>query len=215
MKPILALVAFIQLGLATSFSDRNIASMEPKQAEGNTPRSSITPGDLDLPSTEATGDISLQEPRLSTRQDEAKRYVVEVTDRNNKTQIDATLKWLEGLVKDKSKMTERKFFPDDIPDDELQKLYDEGRWDDEIDNYDKLAGWKNCLLDQAGYEEVKGKTEWIAWVADFSRYVDVESRVISDDMKKPKALRARKVEWGDWDKQDAAAKDLVQASQWK
>jgi hypothetical protein len=171
--------------------------MEPKQAEGNKPRSSITPGDLDLSSTEATGDISLQEPRLSTRQDEAKRYVVEVTDRNNKTQIDATLKWLEGLVKDKSKMRERRFFPKHIPEDELQKLYDEGRWDAEINNYNKLTGWKNCLLDKAGYEEVKGKKEWIAWVAGSSQYVDVEARAISDDMKKPKALRARKVEWGE------------------
>jgi hypothetical protein len=112
-------------------------------------------------------------------------------------------------------MTERRFFPEDIPDDELQKLWDEGKWDDEIENYEKLAGWKHCLLDQAGYEEVKGKTEWIAGVYDPSQYLDVESRAISDNMKKPKALRAKKVEWGDWDKQDAAAKNLVQASQWK
>jgi hypothetical protein len=208
MKPILALVVFIQLALATSFSDSNIASVEPKQAEEIIARSS----------TEVTGDASHQEPRLSSRQDgqpEAKPYVVRVTNQNNEAQINDTRTWLEGLVKDKSKMYERKFLPADIPEEELQKLWDEGRWDDEIEKYEKLAGWGDCYLDQAGYDEVKGKTEWIESVEDYSVYRVVEMSPIPENTKATGTLDVRKVEWGDWTKQDAAADDLVQASQWK
>jgi hypothetical protein len=205
MKLILAWLLLIQMTLSKSLADSiDTASLEPRQGETSTSKTTITPKHPDG-ATYETGDASISSTAVEARQrDEAAAisYTIHVTDENNQGQINETLKWLEGLVKDKSKMTERRFFPEDIP-------------DDENENYEKLAGWKHCLLDQAGYEEVKGKTEWIAGVYDPSQYLDVESRAISDNMKKPKALRAKKVEWGDWDKQDAAAKNLVQASQWK
>jgi hypothetical protein len=62
-------------------------------------------------------------------------YVAWATDMRNDTQTTATRKWLEGIVKDKSKIREKVGFPwtpEEVPNDELQKLYDEGRWDEDI-----------------------------------------------------------------------------------
>jgi hypothetical protein len=121
---------------------------------------------------------SVPPPLVTVQQrDEAppatKTYAAWVTDQDNVAQVNETRIWLEGLVKDKSEMerSEWKTFTwDKAPHEELQKLWDEGRYDDEIGNYEKVGGWHRLILDAAGYEEVLGKKEWIRAVEDFHKY---------------------------------------------
>lgn len=61
-------------------------------------------------------------------------YMVYVTDKNDDSQIQERRIWLEGIVKDKTRLSDYKIFPD-VPEDELQKLYDSGKWEEKIDNY--------------------------------------------------------------------------------
>ncbi|KAH5423412.1 hypothetical protein HBI23_198970 [Parastagonospora nodorum] len=147
---------------------------------------------------------------------ETESYIARATDTNNDTQTAETRKWLEGIVKDKSKMYEMRGFPwkpDEVPDEDIEKLIDEGRFDEEIDKYQKPYAWTGLILDKAGYELVKAKTEWI-------RGIELESRLRVEGMSPVGGLRhtfteplhTRKAEWGDWAKQESAAKDLVQVS---
>jgi hypothetical protein len=50
-------------------------------------------------------------------------------------------------------------------------------------------------LDQAGYEEVKGRTEWIETIEDWSNYRTVGMSPIPDGTKAPGTLDTRKLEW--------------------
>ncbi|KAF2832144.1 subtilisin-like protein [Ophiobolus disseminans] len=144
-------------------------------------------------------------------------YSAWVTDRNNGKQVNDTRIWLEGLVKDKSKMFQWKVFPwgKDIPlpQEEIEKLLDEGKFD-EFDKLRKPGGWFSLILDQAGYEEVSKKKEWIAHIEPTRGSVEM-SPVPGSDHGDLYALRSRKVEWGDWEKQQNAIKDLVQASRYE
>ncbi|KAI4678050.1 uncharacterized protein J4E88_006568 [Alternaria novae-zelandiae] len=146
-----------------------------------------------------------------------KTYTVYAADIRNEAQVNETRVWLEGLTKDKSKMREDKRFPwdepEDIPEDELDKLYDEGRLDAELDNYEVVYAWGGVILDQSGYDEVVAKKEWVEHVEDPSQYHEVEmSAVPRMSIKTTGTLEARKFEWGDWQKQEGAARDLVQVS---
>jgi hypothetical protein len=125
---------------------------------------------------------------------EAKPYIVWVTDPKNEAQINDTRTWLEGIVKDKSKMFERKYFPSDIPEEELDKLWNEGRWDAEIESYDRLHAWSECFLDQSGYEQAKAKTEWVKVVEDYSIYRTVD--YITLPRPKPKTYEVRVTDQG-------------------
>ena len=143
-----------------------------------------------------------------------------MTDEKNESQINQTREWLEVLVKDKSEMSAMTDFPwetaADIPEDELQKLYDEGRWDQEIDKYQKTYAWTNLILDPAGYETVSKKKEWIRDIQATSQWKTVAmSPVPKFSPEPPRALESRKFEWGDWGKQENAARDLVQASRYE
>ncbi|KAH6866620.1 peptidase S8/S53 domain-containing protein [Alternaria rosae] len=146
-----------------------------------------------------------------------KIYTVYAADIRNEAQVNETRVWLEGLTKDRSKMREDKRFPwdepGDIPEDELDRLYDEGRLDAELDNYEVVYAWGGVVLDQSGYDEVVAKTEWVEHVEDPSQYHEVEMIAVPrTSMKTTRTLEARKFEWGDWQKQEGAARDLVQAS---
>jgi hypothetical protein len=144
-------------------------------------------------------------------------YKAYVTDDKNDSQVNQTRDWLEELVKDKSQMIELKGFPwndpADVPDDDLQRFYDEGRWDEEMDKLEKTRGWMGLILDAAGYEIVAKKKEWIESIDAESRWKLVEmSPIPFHELNAPTTLRSRDVKWGDWDKQKDAGKDLVQAS---
>ncbi|KAF1964160.1 hypothetical protein BU23DRAFT_585712 [Bimuria novae-zelandiae CBS 107.79] len=94
-----------------------------------------------------------------------KKYVAIPTDIYNDDQINKTRTWLEGLMKDKSKMFQVIDFPwetpADVPEDELLKLAQEGKLDEEFDNYRRVIRWSHLVLDSSGYEEVSKKQEWI------------------------------------------------------
>ncbi|KAI4928970.1 hypothetical protein J4E85_005592 [Alternaria conjuncta] len=146
-----------------------------------------------------------------------KTYTVYAADIRNEAQVNETRVWLEGLTKDKSKMREEKRFPwdepEDIPEDELDRLYDEGRLDAELDNYEVVHAWGGVILDQSGYDEVVAKKEWVEHVEDPSQYHEVKMIAVPRmSIKTTGTLEARKFEWGDWQKQEGAARDLVQAS---
>lgn len=91
-----------------------------------------------------------------------KSYSAWIPDPDNEKQINDTQHWLEGLVKDKSRMYTYKNLPwesaDDVPEDELDKLIDEGRFH-EIDKYEKVYALVHLILDQEGYEAVARKKE--------------------------------------------------------
>jgi hypothetical protein len=104
-----------------------------------------------------------------------KSYSVWAIDRNNEKQINETHKWLKDIVKDKSKLHMWMSFPwggdKEVPEDELQELYDEGRFDD-IDKYQKVGGWQDAILDAAGYDAVVKKTKWISDVTPTYKTVE-------------------------------------------
>ncbi|KAF1941541.1 hypothetical protein EJ02DRAFT_201296 [Clathrospora elynae] len=41
---------------------------------------------------------------------------------------------------------------EEVPRGELQMLWDEGKFDEEIDNYQKVGGWSELVLEDAGYD---------------------------------------------------------------
>ncbi|KAI4935539.1 uncharacterized protein J4E92_002830 [Alternaria infectoria] len=162
-------------------------------------------------------EANLHTSDMNARALPTKTYTVYAADIRNEAQVNETRVWLEGLTKDKSKMREDKRFPwdepEDIPEDELDKLYDEGRLDAELDNYEVVYAWGGVILDQSGYDEVVAKKEWVEHVEDPSQYHEVEmSAVPRMSIKTTGTLEARKFEWGDWQKQEGAARDLVQVS---
>lgn len=115
--------------------------------------------------TPVTVEIREEQPR------ETQSYIARATDRNNDTQTAETRKWLEGIVEDKSEMCEMGGFPwkpEEVPDEEMERFIDEGRFD-EIDKYQKRYAWTGLILDKAGCELVKAKTKWI-------REIELESR---------------------------------------
>jgi hypothetical protein len=193
MKPVLAWVFFVQLASSTPSSNDDNSLSEAK-------------------------DESLRSTAIKARQNnqtEAKPYVVQISETRNETLLNETRTWLEGLVQDKSKMYERKFLPVNVSDDELSKLWSGGKWEDEIRTYDQLTGWGGCLLDQDGFEKVKGKTDLIMAIGDYSGYRRVEMSPVPEDTNESGTLNARKVIWGDWTKQEPASQDLLSASQIK
>lgn len=133
-----------------------------------------------------------------------KSYAAWITDRDNEEQINETRDWLEGLVIDKSKMYMWRDYPwdspDDVPEDEINKLIDE-RKSDEIAKYKKVGGFWNLILDQEGYEAVAKKTEWIETIEATPRSVNM-----SPVLAITPPLVSRKAEWGDWDKQRSAGR---------
>ncbi|KAH4103844.1 hypothetical protein HBH70_097240 [Parastagonospora nodorum] len=150
---------------------------------------------------------------------ETHSYIAYATDMKNDTQTAATRKWLEGIVKDKSKLFERRGFPwepEEVPNDELQKLYDEGRWDEGIDSYEKPYAWSHLILDQAGFELIKAKKEWIETIELESNLKVVGMSPLGDlRHTSHESLHSRKAEWGDWAKQENAASDLTQNSNYE
>ncbi|KAI4918471.1 hypothetical protein J4E90_002855 [Alternaria incomplexa] len=162
-------------------------------------------------------EASLHTSDMNARALPTKTYTVYAADIRNEAQVNETRVWLEGLTKDKSKMREEKRFPwdepEDIPEDELDRLYDEGRLDAELDNYEVVHAWGGVILDQSGYDEVMAKKEWVEHVEDPSQYHEVKMIAVPRmSSKTTGTLEARKFEWGDWQKQEGAARDLVQAS---
>jgi hypothetical protein len=100
-------------------------------------------------------------------------YTAYITDGKDNLQVNQIREWLEKLVEDKSRMIELKGYPwddpADVPDDDLQKFYDEGRWDEEMDKLERTRGWMGLILDIAGYEMIVKKKEWF-------KSIDAESR---------------------------------------
>jgi hypothetical protein len=193
MKPVLAWILFIQLALSTPSSNDDNSSSEAK-------------------------DESLRSTALMARQNnqtDTKPYVVQISETRNETLLNETRTWLESLVQDKSKIYERKFLPVNVSDDELSKLWSDGKWEDEIHTYDQLTGWGGCLLDQEGFEEVKGKTDLIMAIGDYSDYRRVEMSPVPEDANASGTLETRLVHWGSWTKQEPASQDLLSASQMK
>ena len=203
MRCLLAWLLFIQFGLSKPYSNsNNIGSVHPRHGEESSPKISTAPSKQDVPSL-APNDASPHSRKVEKRDElpaGTHLYVVWVTDRENESHISETRKWLEGIVQDKSRITERTSFtwmtPEDVPEKELQKLWDEGRFDQEIDNYQRVDGWSNLLLDQAGYDTVSNKKEWISDIA--KHMIDVEMIAVHGfKPKRPKSFEKRKVEWGD------------------
>jgi hypothetical protein len=62
--------------------------------------------------------------------------------------------------------------PDNVPEDEINKLIDEGK-SDEIAKYKKVGGFWNLILDREGYEAVAKKKEWIETIEATPRSVDM------------------------------------------
>jgi hypothetical protein len=68
-----------------------------------------------------------------------------------------------------------------------------------------------AVLDAAGYDAVVKKTEWIRDVTPTYKPVAMIP-VHGSRSETAHILAPRKVEWGDWDKEKDALRDLVQAS---
>jgi hypothetical protein len=125
-------------------------------------------------------------------------YIAWATDMMNDSQTNETRVWLESIVKDKSRIRERKSFPQ-IPEDELQKRYDSGRWGEDVDDYQKTISWTGLVLDDKGFNMVQEKKEWIWEIFLESRW-QVQSMSPISELPNPfaQSLDTRKVEWGDW-----------------
>jgi len=220
MKLFLAWLLLVRIGLGQPHADNHdTGTLEPKQTEGTAPKTPIGTPRQDVPPVEPRADPRRSEV-IETREEllpGTKSYSVWVTDRENESQISDTQKWLENLVKDKSQMFMWKDFPwgkeKEVPEDEINKLIDEGRFD-EIDKWQQVGGWWDVILDQAGYEEVAKKKDWIAYITETRGSVEMSPVSISQ-RETPRDLKNRKVEWGDWEKQENAIRDLVQASQYE
>lgn len=217
MKRLLAWLFLVQIALSQAFTDHgNTVTLQPMQDKTNASAILAPSGDKDKPSSEP-----IELPVDSTvveQRDElppgTKSYSVWVTDENNDSQINDTRTWLEGLVHGKADMHEISSFPwdtpADIPEDELDKLWREGRLDQEIDKYRKVQGWGNLMLDPAGYEAVSKKKEWISDVEPNDMYKTVATSPLPELTLVD--LVSRKFDWGEWDKQETAPRDLVRAS---
>lgn len=153
----LAAFLFFQMTLPRLSSDHNaIATLEATEGEEAQHKDTISSINQNAPHS-TPKDASRITNTIETRQDasaETKLYMVYASDIHNEAQVNETRTWLEGLTKDKSKMREETRFPwdtpEDIPEDELDKLYEEGRLDAELDNYEVPYAWFNVMLDQAG-----------------------------------------------------------------
>ncbi|KAF2123079.1 hypothetical protein BDV96DRAFT_14127 [Lophiotrema nucula] len=220
MRSVLAWLLFIQMGLSKPYpNSNNIESRHPIQGEEPSPEHPTVPSDQDAPLLNPNDNSHSKWPEIRDNlPSDTKNYTVWVTDRENESQNNETREWLKGLHKGKSKMNERWSFTwnkaEDVPNKELKKLWDEGRFDQEIGNYQRLLGWSNVVLDPAGYDTVSKRADWIKGIeAELPmaemRFLD-NSRILAPDTKIPRALLPRKFEWGDWDKQADAYPDLVQ-----
>jgi hypothetical protein len=217
MMVVLAWLLLARMALSKPGADlSNIASTQQNQAGDTTSNVATTfPRRVEPP--EQPGDGPSIEADVNKREElppGTKSYSAWITDRENEKQINDTRIWLEGLVKDKSKMYMWKGFTwesaADVPDDELDKLIDEGRYEAEIDKYKRVGGFTGLILDQQGYEAVAQKKEWIRHIYEPGRDV-----AMSPVPSTAKPLTSRKFEWGDWDKQESAVVDLVEASRYE
>jgi hypothetical protein len=94
---------------------------------------------------------------------------------------------------------------------QLERLREEDRWDEGLDEMEVVRAWTGVVLDQAGYEEVAAKKEWVKAIE--TGYQVVEMRALPEiENKTAHILESREFEWGDWKKQEMAAPELVQAS---
>jgi hypothetical protein len=169
-----------------------------------------------LKTRDTPGDTAVTKKRDQPSQD-SKMYSVLVTDERNQEQVNKTLEWLEGITQDKSKISPMTTFPwedpADIPQDELDELWESGRWDEEFHKYEVTLGWTQVLLDSAGYEMVSKRTDWIRGIEACSKFKTVGMSPVPSGMEETtERLKPRKVEWGDWEKQQDAGRDLVQTS---
>jgi hypothetical protein len=215
MKLVLAWLLLVQIVSSKPHADRsNIEAMQSQEGRD------LPAGMPEIPNDDATSSAPKDVPKQAA--DIKKRYelppgttsyIAWVTDRDNEKQINETRDWLEELVKDKSQLLMWRSFTwasaDDVPEDEIKKLYDEGRFD-EIDNYKKVGGWMGVILDQAGHDAVLQKKEWIRAIEQTPKAV-----AMTPVPQMFENLVPRKAEWGEWEKQENAAKDLVQASQYE
>jgi hypothetical protein len=157
MRFYLTAFLFFQMTLSRLSSDHNaIATLEATKDEEAQQKDTISSVNQDVPHS-TPKDASRITNTIETRQDasaETKSYMVYASDIHNEAEINETRTWLEGLTKDKSKMREETRFPwdtpEDIPEDELDKLYEEGRLHAEPDNYEVPYAWFNVMLDQSG-----------------------------------------------------------------
>jgi hypothetical protein len=214
MRFILAWIILIQTVLSEPFPDNiHTEPHEPRHDQGMSIRSSATTLQQDASPLEPK-DTPLRPTTIDKRDENlpgTKSYAVWVTDRQNQSQVNETRKWLEGLVKDKSQIQEMRSFTwetaEEMPEKELQKLWDEGRYDQEIEKY---------VLDPAGYTAVSDKKDWIRSIDDMGMWKSVEMIPVPEpNKKKSTTLKPRKVEWGEWEKQEDAGRDLVQASRYE
>jgi hypothetical protein len=217
MKLVLAWLLLAQIVSSKPHADRsNIEPMQPQ--EGRDLSAGLAP---ETPNHDATSsapkDVPKQAPEVKKRDElppGTKSYSVWVTDRDNEKQINETHEWLKDIVKYKSKLHMWKSFPwetdEEVPEDEMQKFFDEGRFDD-VDKYQKVGGWMGAVLDAAGYDAVVKKTEWIRDVTPTYKPVAMIP-VHGSRSETAHILAPRKVEWGDWDKEKDVLRDLVQAS---
>jgi len=219
MKLLRAWLLLVQVVFSQPHADHpNSEALELKQPEGATPKVLTTTQHQEYP-TKGPRDAPRRSKAVQSRDElppGTKAYNVWVTDRANEAQIKETQEWLEGLVKDKSKMVIWKDYPWGkelkVPE-EIEKLFDEGRVE-EVDKYEQVHGWWRLILDQAGYEEVQKKKEWIAEITENRSSVEM-SPFPGSQGERPQKLESRKVEWGDWKKQENAIRELVHASQYE
>lgn len=94
---------------------------------------------------------------------------------------------------------------------QFDKLYEEGRLEAEFDSFEVVRAWTGVILDQAGYEEVAAKKEWVKAI-EVNLHIEAMSPVPEVHPNTIRTLNSRKFDWGDWQKQEMAARDLVQAS---
>ncbi|KAF2662368.1 subtilisin-like protein [Lophiostoma macrostomum CBS 122681] len=152
------------------------------------------------------------------RDGETKTYRVFVTDTFNDNQISATQTWLEGLVKDKTKMRVVEVFPWEKAggwdEDEFNKWSNDGKYNSDVFNNMKVDGWSLVLLDSAGYEEVSKKTGWVRAIKEPLRQ-EIMGPVPGAESNRIEDLEPRKFSWGDWEAQEGDATILSQISCYK
>jgi hypothetical protein len=162
MKFVLAWTVLLHIALASVHSDHyNLERLEPSH-ESTEPSTSDT--------SKSTRNVVAAETENTSATTAAKKgddlppgtqlYIAWATDMMNDSQTNETRVWLESIVKDKSRIRERKSFPQ-IPEDELQKRYDSGRWGEDVDDYQKTISWTGLVLDDKGFNMVQEKKEWI------------------------------------------------------
>jgi len=195
-------------------------SLVPVKSEGASQKDVSPPVDQQAATSEPR-DVPLESTTVEVQQDassETRVYTVWASDVHNEAQVNETRTWLKSLVKDKDRMRDELGWTwdtiEDFPREEWDKLADEGRLEEEFDKYEVVRCWSGVVLDQAGYEKVAAKTEWIEAIRANLHTSDMIA-VPKISTKTTQALEARKFEWGNWKKQEGAARDLASASWYK